>query len=128
MKVAVYYNLHKHTFSLQSRNKEDYGRVIEHTDHVILKNVKFTVREAGRQKVLNEKKKNVHSFAVGEVVDSVGLESGPSVYVSYNPYLGASFYVKATGEAVSGALYAVLRKDFEGKPIIGAYAHQSGVL
>ena len=121
MKVAVYYNLHKHTFSLQSRNKEDYGRVIEHSDHVILKNVKFTVREAGRQKVLNEKKKNVHSFAVGELVQGVDLQSGPSVPVSYNPYRGASFYNKDTGEGVSGALYAVLRKDLKGKPIIGAY-------
>ena len=74
MKVAAYYNLHKNTFSLQSRNKEDYGKVIKHTDHVILKNAKFTVRSAGRQKVLNENKKNVHAFVVGEVVEGLGPE------------------------------------------------------
>jgi len=121
MKVAAYYNLHKHTFSLQSRNKEDYGRVIEHTDHVILKNVKFTVRKAGRQKVLNEKKKNVHAFVVGEVVSSVGVKGGLEIAVSYNPYLGDSFLAKDTGASLSGAEFVVLRKNLKGKPIIGAY-------
>jgi len=120
MKVAVYYNLHKHTFSLQSRSKDSYGRVLEHTDHVILKNVKFTVREAGRKKVLDEKQKNVHAFAVGEVVSAVDTRATERA-VSYNPYRGAYFYDKASGDAVSGAEYAVLRKDLKGKPLIGAY-------
>jgi len=121
MKVAVYYNLHKHTFSLQSRNKEDYGRVIDHIDHVILKNVKFTVREAGRQKVLNEKKKNVHSFAVGELVSRVGLDRGPVVEVTYNPYKYSTFVVKDTEEPIEQAEYAVLRIGINNNPIIGAY-------
>jgi hypothetical protein len=121
MKVAVYYNLHKKTFSLQSRNKEDYGKVIKHTDHVILKNSKFVVREAGRQKVLKEQCKNVHAFVVGETVDSVGAESGPSLDVSYNPYLGGSFYVKATKAPASEALYTVLKMSLKGTPEIKAY-------
>ena len=121
MKVAVYYNLHKHTFSLQSRNKEDYGRVIGHTEYVILKNVSYVVREAGHKKVLSEKKKNVHAFVVGEIVDEVGDDRGREQVVSYNPYNKASFFYKDSGEECSSSKYAVLRKGYNGKPIIGAY-------
>jgi TPP-dependent indolepyruvate ferredoxin oxidoreductase alpha subunit len=120
MRVAAYYNLHKHTFSLQSRSKENYGKVIEHTDHVILKNVKFVVREAGRKKVLKEKQKNVHAYVVGELTPRVA-QSGTESILSYNPYLGGSFYEKASGEAVSGADYVILRKGRDNKPIISAY-------
>ena len=118
MKVAVYYNLHKHVFSLQSRNKEDYGRVIGHTDHVILKNVKFIVREAGRNKVLKEKRKNVHAYVVGEITDS---HPDVSTMVSYNPYKKATFFNKETNEDVHTSEYAVLKKDCSGKPTIGVY-------
>jgi len=121
MKVAAYYNLHKNTFSLQSRNKEDYGKVIKHTDHVILKNAKFTVRSAGRQKVLNENKKNVHAFVVGEVVEGLGPQRVTEKLVRYNPYRGDSFTRTDTGEAVSVADYVILRKGVDDKPIIGAY-------
>jgi len=120
MRVAAYYNLHKHTFSLQSRSKENYGKVIEHTDHVILKNVKFVVREAGRKKVLKEKQKNVHAYVVGEITPRVAQSDTESI-LSYNPYLGDTFYSKSSGGAVSGADYVILRKGIDGKPIISAY-------
>ena len=121
MKVAVYYNLHKHTFSLQSRNKEDYGKVIGHTEHVILKNANYVVRDSGRDKVLQEKKKNVHAFVVGEVVE--GLEGSRNVekVVTYNPYKCRSFYEVKTMLPIASSQYAILRKDVKGKPIIGAY-------
>jgi len=59
-RVMVYYNLHKHTFSV-SRN----GRVITHADYVKLNDVEFRVRQGGREKVLKDKRKNVHSFVIG---------------------------------------------------------------
>ena len=121
MKVAVYYNLHKDTFSLQSRNKEDYGRVIGHTEHVILKNANYVVRSSGRDKVLQEKKKNVHAFVVGEVVESLEGARNLEKAVTYNPYKAKSFYNKETGEPIASSEYAILRKGYNGKPIIGAY-------
>jgi len=121
MKVAVYYNLHKHTFSLQSRNKEDYGKVIGHTEHVILKNANYVVRKAGRNKVLQEKKKNVHAFVVGELVEGIVGTRYKEKAVTYNPYKCKSFYEKETEQPIASSEYAVLRKDVNGKPIIGAY-------
>ena len=121
MKVAVYYNLHKHTFSLQSRNKEDYGKVIGHTEHVILKNANYVVRQGGRDKVLQEKKKNVHAFVVGEVVEGVESPCPIEKAVTYNPYKAQSFYEVETQQPIASSQYAILRKGVKGKPIIGAY-------
>jgi len=120
MKVAVYYNLHKHTFSLQSRNKEDYGKVIGHTEHVILKNANYVVRKGGRDKVLQEKKKNVHAFVIGELVEAIDTRMLERK-VSYNPYKAKSFYEVDTGDVIASSGYAILRKDLKDKPIIGAY-------
>jgi len=121
MKVAVYYNLHKHTFSLQSRDKETYGKVIDHTDHVILKNCKFVVRESGRNKVLKEKKKNVHAFVVGEVIESVHCNTNKmDGVVKYNPFK-AGHFVTEEGDKIDTAEVVVLRKGHDDKPLIGAY-------
>ena len=49
-KVMVYYNLHKHTFSIQKN-----GLVVLHVDYVKLKNVEFRVRVGGKEKVRKEK-------------------------------------------------------------------------
>ena len=100
MKVAVYYNLHKHTFSLQSRNKEDYGKVIGHTEHVILKNANYVVRKGGRDKVLQEKKKNVHAFVIGELVEAIDTRMLERK-VSYNPYKSQCFYEVDTGDVIA---------------------------
>jgi len=124
MKVAVYYNLHKHVFSLQSRDKETYGRVVEHSEHVILKNANFVVRKKGREKVLKEKTKNVHAFVVGEVIQGLpsGKEHSTEVPVVYNPYKGPSFVKKTTKEPVYDSDYAVLRLGpLDNKPLVSAY-------
>ena len=122
-KVFVYFNLHKNVFSLQSRNKDNYGLVQGHASHVILKNVKFVVREGGRQRVLKEKKKNVHAGVVGEVVQGLpeGNVSVLEFPVTYNPYQGGSFVKRADREAVSEADYAILRLGVDGKPLTSAY-------
>ena len=67
MKVEVYRNLHKNCWSVRWPN----GRVLAHVDEIHLENVDLVVRPAGREKVLREKRKNVHAFAKGEVVSSI---------------------------------------------------------
>ena len=68
MKVEVYRNLHKNCWSVRD-NKT--GRVLTHVDEIHLKNADLIVRPAGREKVLREKRKNVHAFAKGEVAASI---------------------------------------------------------
>lgn len=103
-KVMVYYNLHKHTFSI-SRN----GRVIAHADYVKLTDVEFRVRQGGREKVIREKSKNVHSFVIGTLEDYCkfpcdNLPSEPnSNIVTYNPYKYNSYVIKDTEEPIYSA-------------------------
>jgi hypothetical protein len=100
-RVMVYYNLHKHTFSV-SRN----GRVITHADYVKLTDVEFRVRQGGREKVVKDKQKNVHSFVIGTLVDycSYPCENMPKEpndnIVTYNPYKYNSFVMKDTEEPI----------------------------
>ena len=51
-KVMVYYNLHKHTFSVRYE-----GKVVMHADFVKLGDVEFRVRQGGKEKVRDEKSK-----------------------------------------------------------------------
>jgi len=89
MRVEVYFNLHKHQWSVRSARS---GRVILHTDKVHIDKPTFVVRKAGRERVLREGKKNVHAFAVGYIYKGNAI---PYVKgrlhldwdrVKYNPY------------------------------------------
>jgi len=100
-KVMVYYNLHKHTFSVRSNN-----RVVIHADYVKLVDVEFKVRHGGREKVIKDKQKNVHSFVIGTLVDYCNypckdMPSEPNNnIVTYNPYKYNSFVMKDTEEPI----------------------------
>lgn len=89
--VDVYWNLHRNCFSVRSRRKDDRGIVIAHVyDRFVLADVKFVVNQAGRERVLREKRKNVHAFVRGLWVDPrTMLQPFTSVY--YNPYEGPTF-------------------------------------
>jgi hypothetical protein len=100
-KVMVYYNLHKHTFSVQKS-----GIVVLHADYVRLSNVEFRVRKGGLEKVRKEKTKNVHAFVIGTLegycefpCSDIPQEPEGEV-VSYNPYKNDSFVIKSTQEPI----------------------------
>ena len=100
-RVMVYYNLHKHTFSVTYN-----GRVITHADYVKLTDVEFRVRQGGREKVIKEKRKNVHSFVIGTLVDYCkhpceNLPDEPNNnIVTYNPYKYNTYVMKDTEEPI----------------------------
>lgn len=103
-RVMVYYNLHKHTFSVKKG-----GLVFLHADYVQLQDVEFRVREGGREKVNLEKRKNVHAFVIGTLMDYCQYpcdslpEEPTGEVVTYDPYKYKSFVVKNTGEPVHTA-------------------------
>jgi hypothetical protein len=103
-KVMVYYNLHKHTFSVTYDNK-----VIIHADYVKLGDVEFRVRQGGKEKVRQEKSKNVHAFVIGTLLDYCeypcdDIPSSPSgKIVTYNPYKHNSFVYKGSEKPVYNA-------------------------
>jgi hypothetical protein len=118
MKVFVYFNLHRKLWSIKALEGPDKGHVIGHSLTVILADVRWKVSEAGRQRVLREKKKNVHAGAVG-TLEYAHMKSGSTGWpfdtrfmrflavsnstihkVSYNPYKGSTFVNADTGEPV----------------------------
>lgn len=71
MNVRCYWNLHKSCWSVQDAKTR---RVIGHADKVLLREARFTVSQAGRQRVLEEGRKNVHAFACGELHGAKWIE------------------------------------------------------
>ena len=107
MRVFVYFNLHKKCFSIKALEGDRKGRVVAHSNTVLLESCKFKVSEAGRQRVLREKKKNVHAGVTGiwidggirdekcfEFLDTVGRQ------VTYNPYKYDSFVYKSNKKPI----------------------------
>jgi len=90
-RVRVYRNLHTGNFSVQCAKT---GLVIARVSSIELRDVQFVVRQAGRRKVLAEKRKNVHAFVVGCVTSSAKITDQQ---VSYNPYKMDCFYMTESG-------------------------------
>ena len=75
MRVFVYYNLHKKTFSVKALDGSRKGRVVYHADEVLLSDCQFKVSEPGRQRVLSERRKNVHAGVVGTLEATTGEQT-----------------------------------------------------
>lgn len=71
MQVKVFRNLTKGCYSIQARGPKGF-RTVAHADSVMLDDVIFKVSEAGRQRVLETGKKQVHAFVCGELVGFTG--------------------------------------------------------
>lgn len=115
----VYRNLHKQCYSIQHYVKRKGWRLREHADEVCMfplfasDMVKFKVYENGRNKVLSEKKKNVHAFVLmphyttdSDAIAQRRAENAPEeanrVGVRYNPYDTPAFTDEETGSYLYG--------------------------
>lgn len=115
--VFVYRNLSKSCWSVRV-----YGRVLFHAEHLVMIRPEFKVNEVGRQRVIKEKRKNVHAGVSGRTAwmwcinmrygadtrwtaDPAPLNfEAPELLdgraVTYNPYKGPHFVYKADGTSV----------------------------
>jgi len=96
MKVKVYFNLHKKVFSVVAMEGEHKGLVIDHTDYIELSSAEFKVQKKGRERVLKEKRKNVHAYIMGydcRLKDDSELTFN-WVRAKYNPYLNSTFVLE----------------------------------
>lgn len=124
-RVHVYRNLHNGLFSLWKD-----GKVIAHVPEVHLDDVKLHVREGGRQRVIKEKKKNVHAFVIGTVNAQAHADAGEPVI--YNPYMHApedkgSFVRAADQSKVGGAAHVHMRIVDDAKGLGGKRALMNAV-
>lgn len=103
----IYYNIRKKMWSVLNSDM----KLVAHTNEIYLKNVKFIVRQGGRQRVLKEKRKNVHAFIKGEIITKEEFDKGDVFgysVVTYNPYLYSTFVHQGNKLPVRGGSYACL--------------------
>lgn len=114
MFVHIYRNLRQQCWSIKAYGAGMDGRVVAHTQGAILMGgVDWVVSEAGRQRVLKERRKNVHATVRGDLLwlhpqtqffhgmtaEKLGAQITPSEHwvversagVTYNPYEFDSF-------------------------------------
>jgi hypothetical protein len=92
-KVRVYRNLNKKCLSVQSWVEGKGWRVTDHVQQIFLNNASFEVSQSGRRRVLEQKRKNVHAFIIGERVEQP--KKTPVELVKYNPYQSHRFFYVA---------------------------------
>jgi hypothetical protein len=96
--VSVYRNLNRKCFSIKDKKT---GLVCAYADKFRIENVKCKVSEAGRQRVLREKRKNVHAMLNGIYIGECEMDTYKMDEVYYDPYTLDSFINKRTGEKLT---------------------------
>lgn len=96
MRVRVYRNLNKPEFySILAMEGEDKGKVIGYARSVLLENCELIVSAKSRQRVLRQKRKNVHAYCQGIIVDAsemIQTLDGTECAITYCPYKMGSFF------------------------------------
>lgn len=91
-KFYIYRNLRTKGFSVKIR-----GKVIDRCDDIVGHEVQFKVSESGRLRVLRDKRRNVHAYAVCRTYAWASYtdksKACASFIASYNPYNSNKFLV-----------------------------------
>ena len=99
-RVQVYYNIRRGDYSVRQS-----GRVIDHVDTIVLRDVRFNVAPAGRDKVRATGVKNVHAtvtgFIAADLHDYLLIDCGDHDHIAYNPFKYDQF-VKITSDGYDG--------------------------
>jgi len=93
MKADVYYNLHRHLWSIVAREGAQKGRAVAHLPRVLVADAEMIVRPAGRARVLREGRKNVHAFVRGTILPDAAAPAGARPF-SYNPREAGHFTLR----------------------------------
>ena len=126
--VEVYYNLHKKCWSVRDRKTK---RVVAHAVRVDMRDCTFHASAAGRERVRREKRKNVHAYVRGTLVNLDGAtltvhgsDMGYDVFcdaprtiltqvfspkITYNPYRNETFVDKQNGNKITACGFITMR-------------------
>lgn len=106
-RVEVYRNIRKDCYSIRDKKS---GLVVEHTNGPLaLENCILKVSKAGRERVLRERRKNIHAVIEGDILEVVPeLEWTP---LTYNPYKYESFVDRETQQPVLAAQYVLFTPE-----------------
>lgn len=100
-KILIYRNLHKDCFSVADSQSK---KVIAHGDGFLVKFLDVKVSEKGRERVREQKRKEVHAYIKGvflkeETLKKETIQECNECY--YNPYTTDTFINKKTKEVMT---------------------------
>jgi hypothetical protein len=104
--VRVYWNFNRKLFSVQVKGEKGW-RVAGHARDIRMENVTFKVSDTGRERVLRERKKNVHATIHGTICAQRLIDGNGGYYVSYNPYYLNKFYTHLNQEDKKNSLNVI---------------------
>ena len=111
MQVEVYWNLRKKCFSVRHK-----GKVIRHYHHLRLRDVKWVVQPGGNARVRKYRRKNVHAFARGTLVDDRtfwnNVDQSDFKRIIYDPYEYTTFVTRGTKTPVHTSDYAMFNTTY----------------
>lgn len=89
-KVKAYWNLRRNCWSIMVKRK-----VVGYASTLLMRDVTFKVSEKSRQRVISSKRKNVHAFAEGIIVEQDSEKPySLTKMITYNPYRFGYFFDK----------------------------------
>jgi hypothetical protein len=86
-------------------------RVVGHVDECVLAQVSFTVSEAGRQRVLRDRVKNVHAYVAGVLIAQMDDSIVAPLRLGYDPYRHRSFVERESQRAIVCCSHLVVRDN-----------------
>lgn len=107
MKIFSYRNLNRKGVVWSLKNLKT-GLVVGYATTALFKNVELKVSQAGRKRVLEQKRKNVHAGVQGELVKRLPPRLN-WIKAKYNPYVTETF-VDDSGNPLTKVKYAKLCK------------------
>jgi hypothetical protein len=92
-------------YSVKSRQKPNYGRVVGWTQYLVMRQCTTSVSEKLRQRVIRDQAKNVHAHILGDVVlagnearDYISkLAESRLIGIGYDPYKSDRFHCIPSG-------------------------------
>lgn len=106
LKVDVYRNLNNGRMSLRHK-----GKVIGHVTDCIIQCVTFHVSESGRQRVIRDKRKNVHAWGKGILIAQFDDSVRCPIQLGYDPYTNDSFVKRGTIIPIHKCNFLVVRHN-----------------
>jgi hypothetical protein len=109
-KVRIYRNLNNGTMSIQQKIEKSW-KVTGHITEAVLKDVRFVVSEASRQRVIRERCKNVHAYGEGILVGMRDETIYAPYRLAYNPYTDCKFLDRESRQTIERCAFLVVRNN-----------------
>ena len=107
-RIRIYRNLNNGRMSIQQKPERSW-LVTGHVTDCIIRDVRFHISESGRQRVINDRRKNVHAWGEGILIAQAEPDIFAPVELAYDPYTNRSFIQRGTSHAIAACRYLVVR-------------------